>query len=41
MTWHIWVLLGLGGGLVLYLIARFLYIWFFCGGNQKSNYYSD
>lgn len=41
MTWQMWVFLGLGTALVVYLVLRFLYIWFFAGGNDGGNYYSD
>lgn len=41
MTWQLWFLTILGGGLVVYLVLRFLYIWFFCGGNDGGNYYQE
>jgi NhaP-type Na+/H+ or K+/H+ antiporter len=37
-----WVFLGLGIALVVYIVLRFAWVWFICGGNSgSSNYYSD
>lgn len=41
MDWTTWALIGLGVVLVVYLILRFLFVWFFCGGNDTGDYYSD
>jgi hypothetical protein len=41
VTWQLWAALGLGIGLVVYLVLRFLVIWFVLGGNDGGNYYSD
>lgn len=37
-----WIVLVIGFGLVVYIVLRLIYVWYFCGGNSGiSNYYSD
>lgn len=41
MSWTLGLSLGVFALLIIYLLARFLFIWFVCGGNDGGNYYSD
>lgn len=36
-----WVLGAVTLLLVVYIILRLVYVYFFCGGNDTGNYYSD
>lgn len=38
----LWIALGLGIALVVYIVLRLAFVWYFCGGKGgSSNYYSD
>jgi len=42
MTVELWLILGFSLAFVVYIVLRFAFVWYFCGGKGgSSNYYSD
>ena len=38
----LWIVLGLGIALVVYIVLRLAFVWYVCGGKDSGqNYYSD